>query len=217
MVGVVYRPPNTDIDMFNDQLSDNLTQINKQNKTCFCFGEYNIDLLNCSLHPPSQSFIDNMFTNYFIPLINKPIRVTNRSATLIDNIFRNNTNVSDRSIQGFIYTDISDHFPVFYINNSIVESTKPNIFIKQQMSQANIDHFKTKLQGTNWDDILNMDNPQESFPVFHSRYTKLYSDCFPKKEIRSRYNNRKSWLTEGPKSSIKHKNKLFVKQIKIEK
>ena len=140
--------------------------------------------------------------------------MTNCSATLIDNIFRNNNNVSDRSIQGILYTDISDHFPVFHINNSIVESTKPNIFIKQQMSQTNIDHFNTKLQGTNWDDILNMDDPQEALSVFHSRYTNLYSDCFPKKEVRSRHNNRKSWLTEGLKSSIKHKKKLFVKQIK---
>ena len=49
--------------------------------------------------------------------------------------------------------------------------------------------------------------------VFHSRYTNLYSDCFPKKEVRSRYNNRKSRLTEGLKF-IKHKNKSFVKQIK---
>ena len=97
-----------------------------------------------------------MFTNSFIPLINKPTRVTNRSATLIDNIFRNNNNVSDKSInnnvsdKSILYTDISDHFLVFYMNNSIVESTKPNIFIKQQMSQTNIDHFNTKLQGTNW-------------------------------------------------------------------
>ena len=53
--------------------------------------------------------------------------------------------------------------------------------------------------------------------VFHSRYTNLYSDCFPPKKVRSRYNNRKSRLTEGLKSSIKHKNKSFVKQIKNKK
>ena len=139
-----------------------------------------------------------MFTNSFIPLINKPTRVTNHSATLIDNIFRNNYNVSDRSIQGILYTDISDHFPVFYIHNSMVESTKLNIFIKQQISQTNIDHFNTELQGTNWDDSLNMDDP-------------LIVSL--KNAVRSRYNNRKSWLTERFKSSIKHKNKFFVKQM----
>ena len=57
------------------------------------------------------------------------------------------------------------------------------------MSQTNIDHSNTKLQGTNWDDIFNVDGPQEDFSVFHSRYTNLYSDCFSKKGDRSRYNN----------------------------
>ena len=47
------------------------------------------------------------------------------------------------------------------------------------MSQTNIDHFNTKLQGTNLDDIPNMDDPQEAFSVFHSSHTNLYSDCFP--------------------------------------
>ena len=59
-----------------------------------------------------------------------------------------------------------------------------------------------------------MDDPQEAFSVFYSRDTNLYCDCFPPKKVRSRYNNRKFWLTIGLKSSIKHKNKLFLKQIK---
>ena len=62
-----------------------------------------------------------------------------------------------------LYTDISDHFPVFYMDNNIVKSTKPNTIIKQQMSQTNIYHFNTKLQSTNWNDILNIDFPQEAF------------------------------------------------------
>ena len=36
------------------------------------------------------------------------------------------------------------------------------------MSQTNMDHFNTKLQSTNWNDILNMDDLQEAFLVFHS-------------------------------------------------
>ena len=59
-----------------------------------------------------------------------------------------------------------------------------------------------------------MDDPQVAFSVFHSKYTNIYSDCFPQKEVRSRYNNRKCWLIEGLESSIKRKNKLFVKQMK---
>ena len=36
--------------------------------------------------------------------------------TFIDNIFTNNLCHDDRSFQGILVSDISDHFPVFNIN-----------------------------------------------------------------------------------------------------
>ena len=88
-------------------------------------GDFNIDLLHCSSHTPSQDFIDTMFSHSFAPLINKPTRVSNHSATLIDNIFHNK-HISDESVQGILYTDISDHFPVFYIKKALFDSSKPS-------------------------------------------------------------------------------------------
>ena len=82
------------------------------------------------------------------------------------------------------------------------------------MSQRNIDLFNTKLQEMNWDDVFNISDPQDAFTEFQSRYAKLYSSCFPKKEVKSRYTNRKSWLTDGLKSSIKNKNRLYIKKLK---
>ena len=38
---------------------------------------------------------------------------------------------------------------------------------------------------------------------------------FPKQTIRSKYNNRKTWLTQGLKESIKTKNKLYKKHLKV--
>ena len=52
-------------------------------------GDYNIDILKPSTHNPTSEFIDLMFSNSFIPLINKPTRVTHKTATLVDNIFTN--------------------------------------------------------------------------------------------------------------------------------
>ena len=43
----------------------------------------------------------------FYPLINKPTRITDSSATLIDNIFTNVHNTETKS--GIWITDISDH------------------------------------------------------------------------------------------------------------
>ena len=50
-------------------------------------GDYNIDLLKHCTHNPTSEFLDLMFSNSFIPLINKPTCVTPKTATIIDNIF----------------------------------------------------------------------------------------------------------------------------------
>ena len=79
-------------------------------------GDYNIDLLNIESHGPTSDYNDTMYSNGFIPLITRPTRITNSSATLIDNIFTNQLSSQfGESFQGILLTDISDHYPVFYI------------------------------------------------------------------------------------------------------
>ena len=45
-----------------------------------------------------------------------PTRITETTSTLINNIFTNNFN--DAHISGIFITDISDHFPAFFIHSS---------------------------------------------------------------------------------------------------
>ena len=58
-----------------------------------------------------------------MPLITRPTRLTNSTATLIDNIFTNDFIDIEQSMTGLFITDISDHLPIFYINE-MYESTK---------------------------------------------------------------------------------------------
>ena len=54
-------------------------------------------------HSPTQDFLNILYSNYFYPIIHKPsIRVTDRSATLIDNILTNSLNNVLQS--GILYT-----------------------------------------------------------------------------------------------------------------
>ena len=47
IVGVIYRPPNMDINTFNEKLGRIVDQIKSENKLYYLLGDYNINLLNC--------------------------------------------------------------------------------------------------------------------------------------------------------------------------
>ena len=43
----------------------------------------------------------------------------------------------------------------------------------------------------------------------------MHNKHFPKIRVKNKYNNRKPWLSEGLKTSIKQKNKLYLKFKKV--
>ena len=115
IIGVVYRPPNGDISLFNTYMSELLSKIKSERKYVSCLGDYNISSLNYDTHGPTQEFADLMYSYSLFPCITKPTRVTAKSASLIDNIFCNNDLNDDNGFTGILYTDISDHFPIFIL------------------------------------------------------------------------------------------------------
>ena len=50
VIGVINRPPNSDIVTFNDSLAVVLEKIKNENKICYLLGDYDIDLLNNERH-----------------------------------------------------------------------------------------------------------------------------------------------------------------------
>ena len=93
VVTVVYRPPNSNITLFNEKMNDILNKVS--NMSCYEMGDYNIDLLKHENHLQTTEFINNMHSNSLIPLTYKPTRETKTTAVLIDNTFTNNYNVND--------------------------------------------------------------------------------------------------------------------------
>ena len=63
IVGVVYRPPDTDVKVFNDYLSSLLSKSKAEKKLLYILGDYNINLLNTNSHAATQDFSDIMSSN----------------------------------------------------------------------------------------------------------------------------------------------------------
>ena len=58
--------------------------LGSKERNCYIMGDYNLDLLKHEIHHPTENFLDIMYTNYLVPLINRPTRITRQSSTLID-------------------------------------------------------------------------------------------------------------------------------------
>ena len=72
-------------------------------------GDFNINLFNYDSHTETNDFLNLMISHYLLPHILHPTRVTDHSATIIDNIFSNNCGMD--TVGGNLLSQISDHFP----------------------------------------------------------------------------------------------------------
>ena len=76
-------------------------------------GDFNVNLLNCESHPESNDFLLMLNSYFLLPCISQPTRITERSATLIDNMFSNTYAMN--AISSNLASKISDHLPQFLI------------------------------------------------------------------------------------------------------
>ena len=153
MLGVFYRPPHSNTNAFLETLNEILLNPLLKNKDCFFMGDFNINLVNCNSNNTSQEFLEMFLSYSFLPLITKPTRVTNNSATIIDNIFSNITRQTPKA--GIILSDISDHFPIFVklsMNKSVNKETSNTPFRK--ITDDNITNLINNLDTTDWSTVL---------------------------------------------------------------
>jgi hypothetical protein len=209
VIGVIYRPPGTDIESFLNLFNDIIGKIGN-NKHIYIMGDFNINLFNSDTHSPTSQFIDSLYSKSLFPLINRPTRICNESSTLIDNIFSNNI-FNDTLCNGLFFTDITDHFPVFSINCGFnVEAPKEHIR-SRMYTDINKTKFNYELSSADFSDILQNNDCKHAFSLFHNRICHMYEKCFPLQTKTVKYSNRKCYLTPGLKRSIMNKNKLYIK------
>ena len=216
LIAVIYRPPNTEL--FTDVLKDVLEKVQLENKLLYLMGDYNINLLNVDSHSLTVDFNDTMYSSGLVPLITRPTRVTENSATLIDDIFTNKVVSYDESVYGILVTDISDHYPIFCVDKILKHKTIDYYFVRRDYSEKNKSSFLNDLALMNWQDVYFTANTQCAFSLFHKKCHKmidLHDKYFPEKSFTKRYHTRKPWLITCLREAIKKKNKLYYKSIKI--
>ena len=90
IVGTIYKLPSMNVSTFNVEFfAPLLKNLNKENKEVILTGYFNVNLLNFGKERRTHQFLEERFHNNYTPQITLPTRITDRSATLIDNVFLN--------------------------------------------------------------------------------------------------------------------------------
>ena len=209
----MYGPPGQDISKFISEFDILLQVLSKEKSPSYICGDFNItgNLLNYDTHLLTQSYLDLLLSFSFRPLINMPTRITETSCMLIDNIFTND--LSNENFSGILYSDISDHLPVFTLLSSKASQLKTcdSYILKRQFSDKNKSSFLTGILGETWIHTFQTEEPNVSYDNFVYKIQTICNKCFPMRTIK--YNGgtsgEKPWLTSSLLNSCKRKNKLY--------
>jgi len=215
-IGVVYRPPNSDIKQFLQDFQVITKKMTCKKAECLITGDFNLNLLKHDVHSDTGCFLNGLLHDSFMPLITRPTRFSETSSTLIDNIFTNK--IFDKYISGTLITDISDHLPIFYIEtiNKMLQMHLPNTkktltFYKRNLSDSKLNELKHKLSNIDWSPVLTSADANSAYNSFFTKFTSCYNECLPLelKEIKCRNQICKPWITPCILKSIRKKNKLY--------
>ena len=161
---------------FRLDLVTNLSAISKTE--CLIAGDFNIDLLKYD-NADTEDFINNLYEHLFIPLIFRPTRFNINSSTLIDNIFSNKP--YDSLISGILITDVSNHFPVFYISKH-KNPQNEKIAMKKETritSDKNINNLKQALLAVDWSALQSSSDVNSIYDLFLSKFLEIYNRELP--------------------------------------
>ena len=189
-----------------------MDKLTTENKDLYFAGDYNIDLLSKDRN--SRMFVNLFNSNALYPFIDKPTRITHNSSTLIDNIF-SNTEVRHVA-SGIIFSDISDHLPIFVIiNNQQKQNTFSNSSKIRKFTPQNIQSLQEDLNEESWGDVLACKNVDEAYKIFLRKIHFYFDKDIPCVERKRKHIPRKPWITQGIISSINKRNKLY--KVSLEK
>lgn len=209
IVGMLYRPPNTNIADFLASMDTILQHLTNDSRVpCYITGDFNINLLKHKTDNNVKELINLLYSYYMFPVVTKPTRVTQTSASLIDHIWTNDIHSHQNS--GIMNITISDHFPVFAsFSRSLTTTDTHKTITKTQITDENIVKFRQDLSVYSWEQDVKSINVDEDYDIYVNKLLNIYHKNFPTKTIliKEKFSD-KPYITPAIKTSIKHRHKL---------
>ena len=152
----------------------------------------------------------------FYPLLSLPSRITNTTATLIDNIFTNNVDCQIAS--GLVMVEILDHLPVYAFVGGVggVREEEGGCFgQKWLVNQERVRAFVWKLAEWEWRALRSL-SAEENAARFRNELWDLHYGSFPVVNHRKgRRDVEKPWLDDPDfKQLVVEKGDLYSRKLR---
>ena len=218
----IYRPPKGNITneilaTFTEEITTLLSDLKRSRSVINVLGDFNIDLLQINDKVIIKQYFENMMTLSMYPKITLPTRITDASATLIDNIFCNSNNDKNETA-GILLSDLSDHFPYFYAFKDKMDYKK-DIYSKKvkyirDINQDSKQNLFNSIKNKNIINNLLLDDnidPNINYNILENILTECLNESIPLKQIRmNKYKFKKTdWITNGLIKSIRYRDNLY--------
>ena len=215
-VGSVYRSPNTDISKLIEHLESVSAQIKTRNNHELIIGmDQNLDLLKSDEHASTRKFLDTILDNELWPVITRPTRITQHSATLIDNIYISK-NLQRKFDSLILIDDITDHLPtIALLRQTKITDKSPIEYTSRKLNDKKIQQIHRKLLETDWNGTLNSDDVNVNTGRLMDEIKKTMDTIAPLETIRILGKHRFSepWLTKGLEAATRKNRKLYKKTL----
>lgn len=220
VLGNIYRPPyennnSRNVGQFIAELDPVLAEITKSNRFCIIAGDYNINLLQIGNKRHYNDFLDLMISHSLFPKITLPTRLGRNSCSLIDNIFCNYLPCESNYTPGILFSDISDHFPIFIgVPIGVRGKSKKKMISIRKQGQGEQESLLRDLHDIDISSMLiqtAFTDPNQNYDILHENLMKLKDKHMPVKVVKFRKHKHKDnkWISNGIIKSIKYRDKLF--------
>ena len=145
--------------------------------------DHNLDLLKSDSHKGIHAFLELMLQNQLYPSLTRPSRITNTTATLIDNIF-----ISEKFHCSFdsvvLISDISDHLPLLcLVKHTKILDKSPLEFQSRALTDDKLCAIKNKLYKVDWIGQLSSDGCDNNFNIYSNILNEVMDKVAPLKTV----------------------------------
>ena len=218
IVGNIYRPntaPRGDLVKAIDIHISILDQIKHDKRLrkykLVLVSDFNVNILNFNKHEDTSMYVDTQMSRGLLPVITKPTRIYQYSATLIDHIF---VSPLDNPVStGVLISDISDHMATYFVEDLGPCEGSLEQCLYRKVDEKSIATFREKLAQGDWENIPDHD-PEIYFQGFFKTLSDKIDLSFPLKKKRPLTSKKDPpWFSNALRISSKVKNKLYRKYI----